>query len=142
MAEVTMRRNDAGFTLIEVLVALAIGTMVVAALYRGLTQGWHGLRVAAREEIALSVAKERLESAGVELPLVEGTQSGESPEGISWSTEITRHEASGLDESSGLDEGAPRALEAYWVTVTVGWRESARSERTLELKTLKLQRRQ
>ena len=130
-----MRRRDAGFTLLEVIVALALATASVASLYQIYTRGWRGVRLAGSDSAALEVAKNQLASAGLESPLAAGTTSGLSPEGVSWTSEIRAYVPPG-------DGGSEAALPlAYWVNVKVVWREGpARPQRSLELQTIKLKR--
>jgi prepilin-type N-terminal cleavage/methylation domain-containing protein len=51
------RARDAGFTLIEVLVALMVAAMFFEALARGLAMAWHGTRGPAEIVCALAVAR-------------------------------------------------------------------------------------
>lgn len=128
------RRGEAGFTLVEVLVALAIATLLAAALYRGLGVGWRALRIADREAAAVDVARARLAGIGVETPLAEGQRAGVAAGGIQWSETISPH---GVDE----DDFAPRegGPQLFRVTVEVRWSDgSGRAERHLSLVTLKL----
>ncbi len=128
-----MQRSDAGFTLLEVIVALAIASASVASLYQIYTLGWRGVRLVGIDATALRVAQNQLASAGVETPLEVATASGISSDGIAWTSDITAYEGATAAEPSGLS--------AYWVSVRVVWREgSARAERSLELRTLKLKR--
>lgn len=128
-----MRHKDAGFTLLEVIVALAIATASVASLYQIYTLGWRGVRLAAIDSAALEVAKNQLASAGLESPMVEGITSGLSPEGVSWTSEIRAYEPPG---GGGFEATGPLA---YWVNVKVVWREGpARPQRSIELQTIKL----
>lgn len=130
-----MRNDDAGFTLLETIVALAIFVTVVAALQRGLAGGAHNLRLATLETAALQVAKSRLALAGVETPLSEGQSSGATADGIAWTTDIRRYALPGANRNESADPAG------YWVTAGVRWSEGPRRpERSLELKTMKLGR--
>ena len=133
-----MKRSEAGFTLIEALVALAVVTMTLAAFYKGLAQGWRGLRVERLETQALEIAKAELSSAGVTTPLDEGSQSGVASDGMAWTREVSRYAPPGLEGEKQRGTQA-YGVQAYWVTVRVQWREGpARPVHSLELKTLKL----
>lgn len=125
-------RGEAGFTLIETLVALAIFALAAGAFYQGLGLGFRGLRALRLDTAALTLAKAQLASAGVETPLAEGTSSGTSADGFQWTTDIRRYVRDGVLDFK--DETG-----AYWVTVRVDWREApARRVQSLELKTVKL----
>ena len=130
-----MRRSEEGFTLLEVIVALAIATASIASLYQIYAVGWRGVRLASLDRAAIEVAKNQLASAGVETPLTEGTSSGVSAGGVEWTTEIRPYEPA--DAVVTLNE--PDGPAAYWVSVKVAWREGLlRPQRTLDLTTIKL----
>jgi general secretion pathway protein I len=79
-----MRRNEAGFTLIEVVVAFAIVTIILAALYQAIAGAWRGFaRTQVREE-TLVLARAQLEAIGVEEPLQAGERSGTYASGVAW----------------------------------------------------------
>ena len=127
--------HDAGFTLVESLVALAIFVAVISALYQGLSVGWRGLRRADAEDRALVIAQNALASAGVETPLVASTQAGVTPDGIAWQADIRAPTSASPAASS-----AP-GFQGFWVTVTVRWKEGPRRpEQALQLQTIKLRR--
>ena len=129
-----MRRREAGFTLVEALVAMAVFTLVISALYQGLSGGWRGLRRAEGSELALKVAEAQLASAGIETPLVPSTQSGVTS-GISWTSEISPY----VPPGSQL-ETRPN-LAGFWVAVTVRWKDGPfQPEQSLQLKTMKFRR--
>jgi prepilin-type N-terminal cleavage/methylation domain-containing protein len=79
-----MRRSEAGFTLIEVIVAFAVATIILAALYQAIAGAWRGFaRTQVREE-TLALARAQLEAIGVEGPLQPGERSGTYATGIAW----------------------------------------------------------
>ncbi len=140
-----MRRADAGFTLLEVIVALAIASASVASLYKIYAVGWHGSRLAALDRAAIGVAQNQLASAGAEFALVDGEVRGVSPDGIAWTTKIERHavlDAGALLPFDGTSSRGKQALPAaFRVLVTVEWKEGpARPNRVLDLETIKLQK--
>jgi type II secretory pathway pseudopilin PulG len=127
-----MRRAEAGFTLIETLVALVIFIACYLLLQQSVSLAWRGVQVAHGEAAALQIAQARLAAAGVDARLEEGEQSGRTPEGFGWTQRMRRY-APPRD-----DEAQPR-LAGYWVTVEVSWQEGAwRRSRSLRLATLKL----
>jgi type II secretion system protein I len=79
-----MRRHDAGFTVVEVLVAFAIVTIVLAALYQTVAGAYRGYaRVQVREQ-TLALARAHLEAVGIESPLQPGESTGTYATGVAW----------------------------------------------------------
>jgi len=123
--------REAGFSLIETLVALAVFTACYILVQQSISGSWQLVRAAQSEEAALAVAQRQLALSGIETPLDEGSASGLSDDGYAWTVEIRRYVPPGAQ--------AATPLLAYWVDVNVRWKESAlRPERTLSLKTLRL----
>lgn len=124
--------TSAGFTLIETLVALVIFVACYLLIHQSVSLGWRGVQVAQTEATALRLAQARLASAGVDARLEEGQQTGQTPDGYSWSTQVQRYQQPGAD-------GKVSRLGGYWVTVEVSWREGPlRRTRSLQLATLRL----
>jgi prepilin-type N-terminal cleavage/methylation domain-containing protein len=129
-----MRENEgtSGFTLIEVLVALVIFVAGYVVVHQSVSLAWHGARIAWTETATLRLAQSRLAAAGVATELLEGEQSGETPDGFVWTVRVERYAPPGADD-------AAQRMAAYWVTVTVQWSRGAMLPgRSLQLKTLKL----
>jgi general secretion pathway protein I len=129
-----MRMDDrcAGFTLIETLVALVIFVAGYLLVYQSVSVGWRGAQVAHTESAALRLAQTRLAAAGVESRLEEGQQSGQSPDGYTWTMQVAGYHRPDRNDT-------PTRLAAYWVTIEVKWQEGAlRRTRSLRLETLKL----
>ncbi|MBU1211979.1 MAG: prepilin-type N-terminal cleavage/methylation domain-containing protein [Alphaproteobacteria bacterium] len=123
--------RDAGFTLLEALLALVILAAVLVVLYQAMAGNWHSIGAAEREKEALLVARSELARAGVETPLAPGTTSGKADNGLDYQVTISPY----LDGDADWRNPIP---EAYWVRVTVSWRSGLRPlPRTLELTTLK-----
>jgi general secretion pathway protein I len=79
-----VRRSEAGFTLIEVIVAFAIVTTVLAALYQAIAGAWRGFARSQVREETLALARAQLEVIGVEEPLQAGERSGTYATGTAW----------------------------------------------------------
>lgn len=129
--------GSAGFTLIEVLVALVIVGLTLAALASVFGDGLFGQRAAANAETALALAQQKLASAGVATPLTRGRTDGIFAGRFAWQISVGRY-----DDPKSSDDGitTPSATRLYRVAVTVAWREGRR-EKTLRLDTLRLARR-
>lgn len=116
--------NEAGFTLIEVLVAFVIIASVFAVVLELLSSG---LLLGARsndQRLAVLVAKSTLDRVGADIPLQAGESSGQTQTGLPWTVSIAPYQESGLPES---------VAHPYKVTVVVG-----RSQRAVRLTTLRL----
>lgn len=85
----TVRAPSAGgFTLIEVLVAFAILSLTLAALYGMFGQSAKRAHLASVQRTALLVASARLTEAETIRPIRLGRQSGEE-QGFRWESEVT-----------------------------------------------------
>ena len=126
--------RESGFTLIETLLALIVFTACYILVQQSVSNSWRVVRAAQSEEIALAVAQRQLALAGIETPLEEGSSSGRAENGYDWSVDIRRY------LPPGEPVGATSApVAAYWVDVTVRWRENAlRPARALSLRTIRL----
>ena len=71
-----IKRPDAGFTLIEVVVAFVVAALVLVAAMRLFGGAFDGSARAARMSIALVGAESTMESVGTAIPFKLGTQPG------------------------------------------------------------------
>lgn len=114
-----------GFTLVEVLVALAILALTFGFAYRAMSGGLGRLADDGAAEEAVLVARAQLARVGYDLPLADGETAGRAAGGYSWRIGITPY-------------GPPEAgLAGHRVVVDVGWR-SGRLARRVRLETLRL----
>jgi prepilin-type N-terminal cleavage/methylation domain-containing protein len=79
-----MRQGEAGFTLIEVLVAFAIVALVLAGIYQALAGAYRGETRAQVQERVLALARAHLEAIGIEQPLEPGETTGTYHTGLAW----------------------------------------------------------
>jgi prepilin-type N-terminal cleavage/methylation domain-containing protein len=99
--------REAGFTLVEVLVAFAVLSIVLLTLFSGLSTALRGDRRAEFTRSALRLARAELETAGVGSPLAPGVTIGRFENGMEWRLSV-RPYASAND-----------ATPAYWVEIIV-----------------------
>jgi general secretion pathway protein I len=118
--------GEAGFTLIEMLVALMVMIAAATMLYRGFSEGLRAAAAADGAEAALLVAQSRLAALGIETPLAVGEQAGRDG-AVDWHIAVRPYR-------SGDATAAP---QAFWATATVSWREKRGGTRSLHLTTLK-----
>ena len=114
--------TSSGFTLIEVLVALAIAGLGLALLVAATGAGLESSTAAARHIQAASQAQSRLAQVGLTLPLKKGEYFGDEVGGFHWRVHIG-------DSISHASAGGAAALALYPVTVTESWREGAEQKR-------------
>jgi len=83
------RRRDgqAGFTLIEVIVAFTILAIMLTALLQGFSRGMDGIAAAEERSRLIAAAQNRLEEVGVLIPLEPGVDAGRE-DGIDWEVAI------------------------------------------------------
>ena len=125
-------RRQRGFTLLEVLVALAISALGVGALVEAASGGLTNVDVAAQYLTALHHAQAHLAAVGIETPLVAGDQDGSDGDGYRWRLKITPVLAGARAEDVG------RALPSLFsVEVAVSWRRGLVA-RTVTLDSLRL----
>jgi len=116
------RASAAGFTLIEVLVALAIASLGLGFLMLAAGTGLGNAGLADQTIEATRRAQSHLAALGVIAPLKPGEQSGDDGGGYSWRVRISQ---------PVTQTGVPPAIAAqsplglYTVEVTVSWRNGA-----------------
>ena len=126
-------RPDSGFTLLEVLVALAIAGLALVLLFRAGGEGLFAVDTAARAEEAVERAQSHLAAVGSDLPLLEGETSGEDGGGYRWQLKITPlARLPALQGSLG-----PAGAMLFAVEVAVSW-AGAGHRREVVLKTQRI----
>lgn len=127
-----MRRACRGFSLLEVLVAFIVLAMTLGVLMRIFSGGLGNIGVATHYSRAVAIAESKLASIGVEAPLAEGENGGETEQGYSWRTSVRRFE-----ESVQPTEPAALLADLYEVEVTVSWDGTSAKPRSLRFITLR-----
>lgn len=123
-------RRDAGFTLIETLVALAILSIALGVL---LAVFGDGIRRQGRaEQLAMATlqAQSLLARVGVDIPLRTGVATGTLPKGLHWRLH--------MDHYGNVGDRKAWPSEAYQVVVEVSSGDGSRSEPLVRLATLRL----
>lgn len=133
------RRGAArGFTLIEVVVAFVLLTLVLSVGFEIFSTGLARAGALDERSRALEVAQSRLADAGMEEPLKEGQSQGEAQDPrFRWTTVVTPYE-------EGSDPAHPfkSTYQLFLVEVKVDWRGSDAKDHSLALATLELGNRQ
>jgi general secretion pathway protein I len=121
-----MRGDERGFTLVEVLVALAITLLALDLLYGSII---HALRIAqVTAAAALAVSRAQSHLAEIDNPaLLPPLQSGDDGDGYHWSTQVA---LAGIAPAPATARPGPwaRGTALYTVAVTMTWQEG-RTER-------------
>ena len=125
---------DAGFTLLEMLIAFAIAALAVVALLQSSLAGLRASQIAGRYEEALARARSRL-AALEATPIVAGDLRGEDGGGYHWRVRIVALARSGASGRLMTDQSA--GLTLYAVTVAVGWQDGGQA-REVQLQTQRL----
>ena len=111
--------REAGFTLLEVLVAFVIMALAVAALLQGAGAGLRNTRVSAHTQEAVARAQSRLAAVGpgpmATLPT--GEQSGDDGGGYLWRTRVDAGPSVAVPQATGVER-----VVLYAVTVAISWR--------------------
>jgi prepilin-type N-terminal cleavage/methylation domain-containing protein len=105
----TGKANQSGFTLVEVLVAFAILSIVLISLLEGISIASRGNFRAEFDRAALRLAKAQLEAIGVTVPLVAGVATGRFDNGLEWALSVRPYTPGSVSN----------ALPAYWVEIVV-----------------------
>jgi general secretion pathway protein I len=121
-------RNDiAGFTLVEIIVALAILALSLNVILPAISDGlWRTGEAEAQAEAA-SLARSLLAQAGSALTLKDGAAVGEFENGLRWRVEVSPY--------GSVNQSMP--VRAYKVVAEVGW-GNAPGEHSIVLSTLRL----
>jgi general secretion pathway protein I len=130
------RSAQSGFTLIEVVVALAITALGLSFLVAAASTGLGNAGLADQYIEATRRAQSHLAALGVTEPLYPGVRSGDDGGGFSWGSRISPPQLHG----PLLAPGDVVPLGLYSVEVTVSWR-GGDSIRSVSLRSKRVARR-
>jgi general secretion pathway protein I len=128
--------DPAGFTLLEVLVAVLIASMALPVVFRGAAEGLLMSNSAERSEQAVSRALSHLAAVADTGSLHAQNEQGDDGSGFRWQVEVAEVGASAAgfapppDDAEPPDPGAqdakPMRASLFNLTVTESWRSGPR----------------
>lgn len=124
-------RRNAGYTLIEVLVAFVILALALTALLNIFAGGVRSVAASTDYVRAALIADTQLAAAGIGESLRPGETSGIDDEGFAWTRTVEAYTPT-PDYASGA-----RDVSAWYVTVTVQWPHGS-GLRQVDVSTVKL----
>ena len=127
-------RSQAGFTLLEVLLAVVIMGVSLTTILLQFQTALHAGSISQERTNAVIYAKEKLESLKIEDELSESSQSGTFENGYEWETEVSLYEYEEDQEEDISYEDLRH--ETYKLRAAVKW-NSGINKRQVELITLK-----
>lgn len=127
-----MRHGCRGFSLLEVLVAFIILSLVLGVLMRIFSGALGNIGAAEQYSRAVAIAESKLATMGVEASLEEGESGGEADGGYAWQATVQR-----FDAGTPTLDNAVQGLGLYRVEVVVSWGGDATPPRRLRLLTLR-----
>ena len=126
-------QRQQGFTLIEILVAFMMLTLVLTVVFRIFSGGLRNVELSSDYTRAVLVAESQLTAAGITTPLETGETSGEWNEHFYWQRVIEEYLP--WEEEKELSS----AVQGYRITVHVDW-EQAGQKRRLSLGSIRLRK--
>jgi prepilin-type N-terminal cleavage/methylation domain-containing protein len=125
--------STGGFTLVEVLVALAVLAITTAFAFRAFSGALVSLNASGREQTALMLAESMMDRVGRDIDLRDGDSSGQTVDGFIWRLQMRPYDG-GTGCGQATCDGLPQAIV---VSVAIGWTEQRRA-RQVNLSTLRL----
>ena len=112
--------GQAGFTLLEVLVAFVIAALALGVLFQGAVEGLASVHLADRTTEALTRARSHLAAVGHGIPLRTQTQQGADGSGFFWSLSIRPLQSAPMLQNGG-DPQHPAHETLFDVRVSESW---------------------
>ena len=132
-----MRRGQAGFTLIEIVVAFVLLSLVLSTGFEIFSDGLRRAGDLEDYSRAVVIAQSRIAVAGAEEPLNAGQTQGESEDRhLRWTMVVTPFEDA--PPPPGQPQPGPGTQMLYRVDVRVDWAGGDGRERSFALSTLGL----
>jgi len=111
--------RTAGFTLLEVVIALAIAALALVVLFRAGGEGLFAADSAARAEEAVERAQSHLAAVGHDAALLAGESEGEDGDGYRWHVRV--QPVASWPIATTTNRGAPAFATLFDVEVAETW---------------------
>jgi general secretion pathway protein I len=130
-----VRQAQGGFTLLEVLIALVILGIAVAAIFDLLQVGLLSAEASAGYSKAAFYGHAKMGELLTKMPIEPGQDNGSFDDGYSYSTRVELYEMPTSTESTGsMESDVPQGADVYLLDVTIGIPNQTRK---LHLQTLR-----
>lgn len=128
-------KREAGFSLLEILVAFSILAIALGVLLNIFSGGLRSAIVSEEYQQALAIAESQLARVGVDIILEDGVLQGVEQDKFNWSIQAGPFE---LPKAEGAtDQQGTQQMRAYKVQVKVEW-EEGQDNRSVVLNTVRL----
>ena len=131
---VELTPRSGGFTLLEVVVALAIAAVALVGLFQAGSGGFFAVDTAARAQEAVQRAQSHIAAVGRNTALVDGELTDDDGGGYRWRLRVR---AVATREASTPDANSAAPATLYDVEVAISW-AGRNGDRSVVLKTLRL----
>ena len=125
--------RSSGFTLLEVLVALAIASVALVGLFQAGSGGLFAVDTAVRAEEAVQRAESHLAAVGRDAALVQGEFTNDDGDGYRWRLRVQPVATRPMLTAQG---NTPATATLFEVEVAISWPGRA-GDRSVVLKTLR-----
>jgi general secretion pathway protein I len=122
-------RGDEGFTLVEVIVAIALLSIGLSVCLGMITSGVRQIAQAEKMAEAGSLVQSLLAEVGATVPIQQGESAGQFPGGFNWQLKMSRY--------GDAREREAWPVGAYVISAEVAWDDGAQ-KRVFALTTLRL----
>jgi len=130
------RRRQRGFSLLEVLIALAIAGIALGSVLQAAAETMRATATSARYQQAVSRALSHLDGASANL--TPGEQEGDDGGGFHWHVLVRPVDSTGKQDATGKPVVADTlVVTLYAVTASISWRDGRR-ERNVRLDSRRL----
>ena len=126
--------QDSGFTLLEVVVALAIAALAIVGLFQAASGGLLAVSTAGRVEEAVQRAQSHLAAVGRSAALIQGEFTDDDGGGYHWRL---RSRPVATRQVAAADGNATASATLFDVEVAISW-PGRSGERSVVLKTMRL----